>query len=277
MRANNALTPDEVDEGWVLTCQSHPHAAPRSSSTTTPDPARRVASDAGRARSSVCSCRRGGGRYSARQPSNRIGLPTRRRGPSWSRPRRPSPRSRVRSLASASASDETGPRGCRGAEARPPMPPTRPSRSGCQLGQELDAVGRSAACMVANRGSVTHDGPAELPRQPAPELVVGDEQGQVPVARLEQLRRHVERVRAERLARRGVAAVEVGGRLVVELGQHHVVERDVDLPALALDDHGEQRRAAAMIPTSCRPRSSRPASAARRARPSSPRRRSPPG
>jgi hypothetical protein len=24
MRANNALTPDEVDEGWVLTCQSVP-------------------------------------------------------------------------------------------------------------------------------------------------------------------------------------------------------------------------------------------------------------
>ncbi len=24
MRANNALTPEEVDEGWVLTCQSLP-------------------------------------------------------------------------------------------------------------------------------------------------------------------------------------------------------------------------------------------------------------
>ena len=24
MRANNALTPDEVDEGWVLTCQAEP-------------------------------------------------------------------------------------------------------------------------------------------------------------------------------------------------------------------------------------------------------------
>jgi hypothetical protein len=24
MRANNALTPDEVDEGWVLTCQALP-------------------------------------------------------------------------------------------------------------------------------------------------------------------------------------------------------------------------------------------------------------
>ena len=24
MRVNNALTPDEVDEGWILTCQSVP-------------------------------------------------------------------------------------------------------------------------------------------------------------------------------------------------------------------------------------------------------------
>jgi hypothetical protein len=24
MRTNNALTPDEVDEGWVLTCQALP-------------------------------------------------------------------------------------------------------------------------------------------------------------------------------------------------------------------------------------------------------------
>jgi hypothetical protein len=24
MRVNNALTPDEVDEGWILTCQSLP-------------------------------------------------------------------------------------------------------------------------------------------------------------------------------------------------------------------------------------------------------------
>ena len=24
MRANNALTPDEVEEGWVLTCQALP-------------------------------------------------------------------------------------------------------------------------------------------------------------------------------------------------------------------------------------------------------------
>jgi ferredoxin len=24
MRANNALTPDEVDEGWILTCQALP-------------------------------------------------------------------------------------------------------------------------------------------------------------------------------------------------------------------------------------------------------------
>jgi hypothetical protein len=24
MRTNNALTPDEVDEGWILTCQSVP-------------------------------------------------------------------------------------------------------------------------------------------------------------------------------------------------------------------------------------------------------------
>ena len=24
MRVNNALTPDEVDDGWVLTCQSIP-------------------------------------------------------------------------------------------------------------------------------------------------------------------------------------------------------------------------------------------------------------
>jgi ferredoxin len=30
MRANNALTPDEVEEGWVLTCQ----ALPTSSSLT---------------------------------------------------------------------------------------------------------------------------------------------------------------------------------------------------------------------------------------------------
>jgi ferredoxin len=27
MRANNALTPDEVDRGWVLTCQSVPTSA----------------------------------------------------------------------------------------------------------------------------------------------------------------------------------------------------------------------------------------------------------
>ena len=27
MRANNALTPDEVDEGWILTCQSIPQGA----------------------------------------------------------------------------------------------------------------------------------------------------------------------------------------------------------------------------------------------------------
>ena len=25
MRTNNALTPDEVEEGWVLTCQALPH------------------------------------------------------------------------------------------------------------------------------------------------------------------------------------------------------------------------------------------------------------
>jgi hypothetical protein len=24
MRVNNALTPEEVDEGWVLTCQAQP-------------------------------------------------------------------------------------------------------------------------------------------------------------------------------------------------------------------------------------------------------------
>jgi hypothetical protein len=24
MRANNALTPEELDEGWILTCQSLP-------------------------------------------------------------------------------------------------------------------------------------------------------------------------------------------------------------------------------------------------------------
>jgi ferredoxin len=27
MRANNALTPDDLDEGWVLTCQSVPQTA----------------------------------------------------------------------------------------------------------------------------------------------------------------------------------------------------------------------------------------------------------
>ncbi len=28
MRANNALTPEEVEEGWVLTCQSLPRGSP---------------------------------------------------------------------------------------------------------------------------------------------------------------------------------------------------------------------------------------------------------
>ena len=28
MRVNNALTPEEVEEGWVLTCQSAPHQPP---------------------------------------------------------------------------------------------------------------------------------------------------------------------------------------------------------------------------------------------------------
>jgi hypothetical protein len=27
MRVNNALTPEEVDEGWILTCQSLPTSA----------------------------------------------------------------------------------------------------------------------------------------------------------------------------------------------------------------------------------------------------------
>jgi hypothetical protein len=27
MRTNNALTPEEVDEGWILTCQSLPHGS----------------------------------------------------------------------------------------------------------------------------------------------------------------------------------------------------------------------------------------------------------
>ena len=33
MRANNALTPEEVEEGWILTCQGLPRGRPSPSST----------------------------------------------------------------------------------------------------------------------------------------------------------------------------------------------------------------------------------------------------
>ncbi len=76
--------------------------------------------------------------------------------------------------------------------------------------------------------------PTDLPAQSPPELIVGDEQREVAVGGLEQLRRRVERVRAERLPSRACTIVEVGGGLVVQLRQHDVEQRDIDLSALAL-------------------------------------------
>ena len=44
----------------------------------------------------------------------------------------------------------------------------------------------------------------------------------------------------ERLASGRIATVEVAGGLVVELREHHVEERDIDLASLALEDLGDQ-------------------------------------
>ncbi len=71
---------------------------------------------------------------------------------------------------------------------------------------------------------------------------MGHEQGEEAGRRLEQLGGHIEVVRAERLAPGDVPAVQVRRRLVVELGEHDVEERDVDLPALAFVHLRDERQ-----------------------------------
>ena len=115
------------------------------------------------------------------------------------------------------------------------------------------------------------------PANEPPESVVGDEQRQIAVGGRKQLRRNVVRVRTVRVALRLDAVVEIGRRPVVQLRQHHVAQRHVDLAAAAGHDLREQTRAPRSARWSCRPTNSRAASAARPDHRSSRRRRWRPG